>query len=172
MADFKRSLCVRDAVAVTSAWDNQLHRIFHRLWTVVSADLPGADVTIVAVDGPPTLPTAWTCGDSRRNTIAFTVRALGRLNTFHEPEPLVAITVAHELAHVLLHQGRSWGPTSEAEELEADTLAVYYYERAGYDCRRWIGGEGYAHTAARMRAAQSACADVKGGMRPALRRAT
>ena len=150
-------------MAVTSGWDDQLHRVFDRLWAVVAADLPGADVTIVAVDGPVTLPPAWTCGDLQRNTVAVSVRALGRLNTFRDPEPLVAITVAHELAHVVLHQGMARGLTTEAEEIEADVMGVHYFERAGYDCRRWATGEGYAYTDARLRAAQSACRDAKRG---------
>jgi hypothetical protein len=32
MADFRRNLRVKDAVAVTSSWDAQLHRVFNRLW--------------------------------------------------------------------------------------------------------------------------------------------
>ena len=170
LASFNRNLCLADAVAVSSGWDDQLRRVFDRLWPVVAADVPGADVAIVAVDGPPTLPTAWTCGDARRNTVAFSVRALGRLNTFRDPEPLVAITVAHELGHVVLHQGRAWRAATDAEEIEADIVGVYYFDRAGYDCQRWLSGEGYAYTDARRRAAQDACGDVKRGVRTGWRR--
>lgn len=91
MADFRRNLCVKDAVAVTSSWDAQLHRVFNRLWSEVAAEAPGRDVAVVAVDGPATLPTAWTCGNEQRNTIAVTVRALGRLNTWRGGEALVAM---------------------------------------------------------------------------------
>lgn len=169
---FSRNLCVRDAVAVTSSWDDQLARVFARLWSVAAADAPSPDVVAVAVDGPPTLRTAWTCGNRQRNTIAFTARALGRLNTWPDGETLVAITVAHEVAHVVLHQGRSPGETSTQDEIEADTLGVFYFERAGYDCRRWIERQGVAYTngyapaETRRLLAESACADAKRGVRP------
>src|SRR2546426_8780072 len=81
LSGFTRSLCIRDAVAVSSRWDDQLHRVFDRLSNAAAADIAWEDVVIVAVDGPPTLSTACTCGDVRRSTIAFTVRALARLNT-------------------------------------------------------------------------------------------
>jgi hypothetical protein len=169
---FSRNLCVKDAVAVTSSWDGQLRRVFDKLWAVAAADAPSHDVVVVAVDGPSTLRTAWTCGNEQRNTIAFSTRALGRLNTWPDAETPVAITVAHELAHVVLHQGRSAGATTTRDEIEADTLGVFYFERAGYDCRRWIERqgvaytEGYAPPEARRLLAETACADAKRGVRP------
>jgi hypothetical protein len=176
IAGFTRNLCLRDAVAVSTSWDAQLHRVFERLWVVAAADAEGRDVRIVAVDGPPTLPTAWTCGNERQNTIAFTVTALGRLNTWRDGESLIAITVAHELAHVVLHQGRSPEATTARHETEADTLGIFYFERAGYDCRRWVEGQGgpytesqYASPQARRRLAEAACADARRGIRPIVR---
>ncbi len=154
-----------------SQWDPQLQRVFDRLWTAAAPDVAWDDVAIVAVDGPSTLPTAWTCGTRRRSTIAFPVRTLARLNTFKEPDELVAVTVAHEIAHVVLHI-HSAGATTTAEEIEADTLGIYYFERAGYDCRRWASGQGYVMLEERWRPAQTACAEAKRGIRPPLRRRT
>ena|ERR1051325_60182 len=169
IANYTRNLCLPGAVAVTTRWDGQLHHVFERLWTAAGADIGFEDVAIVAVDGPASLPTAWTCGDVRRTTVAFTVRALSRLNTFPEPDDLVAITVAHELAHVVLHF-RSLTKTTDTEEIEADTLGVYYFERAGYDCRRWARGDGYFMPIERRDAAAVACAGAKRGLRPPLPR--
>ena len=171
MAGFTRNLCVAGAVPVSSRWDDQLHRVFDRLARIAGADVAWDDVVIVAVDGPPTLSTAWTCGGMRRSTIAFTVRALARLNTFRAADELVAVTIAHELAHVALHI-RSSGKNTDVEEIEADTLGVYYFERAGYDCRRWVTGEGYVVPEDRREAADVACADAKRGLRPSLRRSS
>jgi hypothetical protein len=50
----------------------------------------------------------------------------------------LAQTLSHELAHHALHTRAPHARLEHAaRERQAEELAIYYYEQAGYDCRQW-----------------------------------
>jgi hypothetical protein len=58
-----------------------------------------------------------------------------------ERERILARTLAHELAHLVLGHRTAASP---AQELAAEALGIHYFERAGFDCRWWVDYVGRA----------------------------
>jgi hypothetical protein len=141
IAGFKRELCGGGIVAVRSPWDRAITEVYGRLLRAADPDLHGADLAIVVVKSNlmPGRP-AFACGYRQHATIAVTAVAVAEVMESPEPPILLARLIAHELAHVSLgHLDAGRVANDRADEIDADTLGTYYFERAGYDCRRWVG---------------------------------
>jgi len=140
IANFKRDLCGGGIVAVRSPWDRDISDVYAKLLRAADADLRGADLAIVVVKSgtTPGRP-AFACGYRQHATIAVTASAVAEVMESAEPPLLLARLIAHELAHVSLgHLDAGRAGNDRTDEIDADTLGTYYFERAGYDCRRWV----------------------------------
>jgi hypothetical protein len=175
IAGWARPLC-EPVVAVRSRWDGQIRNVYARLWQVVERDTGPRDVEVVVVQHSAPLAAA-SCTRyteaGTMTTIMLPVRVMRALSTAAQPDMIIARIVAHELAHVALHQdSRSDSLDRVTMEYEADELGVYYYERAGFDCQRWVDGIGrwaawgYAPQENERLTVRAACALAKQGKRP------
>jgi hypothetical protein len=170
----QRPFCFDGAVAVPSRWDGALRRLFDKLWAVASAEIEARDVALAVVDGPPILPNGGARGDGERATIVVSLDTLRQVQSWGEPEWAIVRVIAHELAHLALHQdpaaSQAGDPTTR--EYEADELGIYYFEQAGYDCRTWVNAIGplmvarYDTADNQRRALGAACDLAKQGLRP------
>ena len=174
IAGWSRPLCLPTAVAVRSPWDPEVTAIFAHLLRAAGADVRDRDPVAVVVEGEG-LPTAGVCGGPGvPSTVVIPVRTLQAAWSWpiDTRQTIVATQLAHELAHVALHQERGVGIPHAVKEAEADALAAYYLERAGFDCQRWVAGIGtwyranYAAEAEQRPAVEAACARAKRGERP------
>jgi hypothetical protein len=183
IADWRRNLCVREAVAVETPWDADVRRVLERLH---GSSGPGAARTppaIVVVTGPPmTRPghfvDAWICGP----TIVLHANAVADAARSADLHRILATIVAHELAHLVLGHGTSTRDPVQLE-FEADALGAYFFDKAGYDCAWWVArsrslvgrSAQYAPRergllAARYDAVQSGCALARQGGAPPFER--
>lgn len=161
--------CYPGVRAVTSAWDVRLRYIFANLYAGPEIDPDVGPVRVSVADGPARLPLAFTCGDARGHAIYVTARGLAALEPLPDSEVGLAHLLAHELAHVALARHPRTAPATRTErEHGADGLAMYYLERAGYDC------EGAVAWRRRLAGAivdpaglAQACRLAKRGLRPA-----
>lgn len=173
IAGWDRPLCAQ-AKAVTSPWDSEIREVWARLWPIVAVEAGRRDVTAVVVEGGHLA--AWTCGDTSAATIAIPAATLRSIQTWagrRDTKAMIGQLVAHELAHVVLHQN---APARSIDlvtrEYEADELGAYYFERAGFNCRVWVEGiglwkrGGYASDADQREAVGRACDLAKQGQRP------
>lgn len=173
----RNPLCYEGAVAATTPWNEAVQRIYDQVWRVVSEDAAGKDVSLAVVDAPSTLPDAAACGVSRRATVIVSAQTLGRVTSWPDAEPAIVRLIAHELAHVVLHVGRGQEPDFKTQEYEADELGVYYFERAGFDCQKWVQNIGISITGQYdtewnlRQAAKAACNLAKAGRKPPRRAA-
>lgn len=176
IAGWSRPLCLPGAVPVRSPWDSEVAAIFARLLRVAGDDVRDRDPVAVVVDGEG-LPTAGVCGGPGiPSTVVLPVRTLRAAWSWpiETRQTIIATQLAHELAHVALHQERGVGVPRAVKEAEADALAAYYLERAGFDCQRWVAGIGtwyranYAAEAEQRPAIEAACGRAKRGERPSL----
>ncbi len=148
--------------------DAEVARVLKRVFTEeVRKDIfPFKIETFIVLDEKQ-YPAGFICygwGDMRVHTIIVPVNTLvGGLGAT-ELERQLAQLLSHELAHAARH-ATAEGRAGQVER-EADELGVYYYERAGYDCRTWIPinppYQGYADRAM----VQTACYLAKQGLRP------
>ena len=134
----------RGTTPVRTSWDGEIRRIMVRLLATpeVRTDLGPHQVDLLVVVPGPNAPWggAWACGatNSFEQTIIFTSTLLRAHSNAARFELGVGQTLAHELAHVAVH--KFWHAAqipAKAREHEADELGIYYFERAGYDCRLW-----------------------------------
>ena len=168
---WSRPLCAPTAVAVTSPWDAEVSELFGRLLVAADPSVHLRAPLAVVVDGEGLRP-ASICGTSTRVTLMLSTRLLRLASTWptEQRRLMVAAAVAHELAHIALHENAAH-VSVDLKEAEADALGVYYFERAGFDCRRWVAGVGqwfrggYAQQRATVGAA---CEGAKRGERPRL----
>jgi hypothetical protein len=179
IAGFKRDLCGGGIVPVRSPWDRDISEVYGRLLRAADTDLRGADLAIVVVKSNPTPGRpAFACGYRQHATIAVTAAALAEVMDAPEPPLLLARLIAHELAHVSLgHLDAGRAGNDRADEVDADTLGTYYFERAGFDCRRWVGevtrvwrASHWASADDERRGIGKACDAAKRGERPPARR--
>lgn len=170
-----RPLCFDGAVAVESPWNDTVRRLHDKMKRTVSDELGAKEVSITVVDGPSTLPSGGTCGSGRRASVVFSLNALRSLRAYRDAEWPIARILAHEFAHIVLHQNSADSlheHDQAVREYEADELGVYYFERAGYDCREWVNGVGPLvlaryDTAENQRSAlRIACDLARRGQRP------
>ena len=171
---WNRPLCLPKAVPVNSPWDREVNALFTRLVETAGDDLRGRDPIVVVVEGDD-LPAAGACGGAGLpSTILLSARMLRAADTWRPEirELIIATRLAHEIAHVTLHQERGRGLPFKQKEAEADALGAYYLERAGFDCRRWVAGigtwygGGYASDTDQRTIVELACALAKRGERP------
>jgi hypothetical protein len=176
IAGWSRPLCLPNAVAVRSPWDAEVTAIFARLLRVAGDEVRDRNPVAVVVEGEG-LPTAGVCGGPGvPSTVVLPARTLRAAWSWpiETRQTIIATQLAHELAHVALHQERGVGVPRAVKEAEADALAAYYLERAGFDCQRWVAGIGGwyrandAAEAAQRPAIEAACARAKRGERPPL----
>jgi hypothetical protein len=176
IAGWSRPLCLPNAVAVRSPWDGEVAAIFTRLLRVAGDEVRDRNPVAVVVEGEG-LPTAGVCGGPGvPSTVVLPVRTLRAAWSWpvDTRQTIIATQLAHELAHVALHQERGVGVARAVKEAEADALAAYYLERAGFDCHRWVAGIGtwyrasYAAEVEQRPAIEAACARAKRGERPLL----
>jgi hypothetical protein len=176
IAGWSRPLCLPTAVAVRSPWDPEVAAIFARLLRAAADDVRHRNPVAVVVEGEG-LPTAGVCGGPGiPSTVVLPVGTLRAASSWpvETRQTIVATQLAHELAHVALHQERGVGVPRAVKEAEADALAAYYLERAGFDCQRWVAGIGtwyranYAAEAEQRPAIEAACDRAKRGERPPL----
>ena len=169
-----RPLCLPRAVPVNSPWDREVNALFTRLVEAAGDDLRGRDPVVVVVEGDD-LPAAGACGGAGLpSTILLSAHMLRAADTWRPEtrELIIATRIAHEIAHVTLHQERGRGLPLKRKEAEADALGAYYLERAGFDCRRWVAGigtwygGGYASDTEQRAIVELGCALAKRGERP------
>lgn len=150
IASWTRPLCATGIVPVEGPGESRFYRVYERLLVIAKPDLP-ADIVVSAVlvsgrgssewestttaHGSGAGPRwAWTCidrgGRQRYATIMLSTAALADMERDRDPDAAIARLLAHEFAHVA-------GMRSEDD---AERLGVYYAERAGFDCRRWVTG--------------------------------
>ncbi|HYE92359.1 MAG TPA: hypothetical protein VEA38_15120 [Terriglobales bacterium] len=177
IAGWHRPACY-GARAVRSPWDDELARLFDRLASVASADLP-ADRVIAVADGLGGGRAAAVCSDGRRLTVMVGAGYLNASREWPARTVVLARLIGHELAHVALRHFALGDHTAlpapdhlEAER-EADELAAYYMERAGIPCRDWVDYVGLMFTglawltpAAEREAIIRACELARRGERP------
>jgi hypothetical protein len=178
IAGWSRPLCGA-GVAVRSPWDGQIRDVYARLWEVAQRDTGPRDIEVVVVQRSAPLAIASCTYDANggaMTTIILPVRVMRLASTSLQPDVIIARILAHELAHVALHQNpRADSLDTVTREYEADELGVYYYERAGFDCQRWVDGIGrwaawgYAPEANERLTVRAACALAKQGQRSPLR---
>jgi hypothetical protein len=170
-----RPLC-GPGVAVSSPWDGQIRATYARLWEVVQRDTGPQDVEVVVVQHSAPLA-AVSCTRHTEagamTTIMLQARVMRLASTAAQPDIIIARILAHELAHLALHQGpQADSLDTVTKEYEADELGVYYYERAGFDCQQWVDGIGrwaawgYAPLENERLTVRAACALAKQGKRP------
>jgi hypothetical protein len=169
-----RPLC-GPRVAVTSPWDRQIQGVYEKLWQVVRSDTDARDVEVVVVKTPkPEAASSCTSftGSAPSTTIMVPARWMPSISTWPQPDLIIARILAHELAHLVLHQDPRSAPLDDVtKEYEADELGVYYYETAGFDCLEWVtainrwAAWGYAPLENERHAVRSACALAKQGQR-------
>jgi hypothetical protein len=130
-----RPLCAPGAVAVTSPWDAEVQHLFARLLVAAETAVHRRSPVVVVIEGAD-VPTGGVCGTPSRVTVTLAARFLRLASTWprEEREAMIAATLAHELAHLALHEGST--KPHAIKEQEADTRGVGYFERAGLDCRR------------------------------------
>ena len=146
---------------IPTAMRSLVDRVYDRVFTKeVRADTGASAISLVIVDRPisnlrgPAVACMPGAGHGR--SIVVTGDFLRRSLDAGELETSLARTLARELAHHALHgPGRRPLPEPEQREREADALGIYYYERAGYDCRDWA-----ASATARDRDALRAACDL------------
>lgn len=170
-------LCFEGMTRVTSPWDGDVQHSYNRVWHVVSSELRGRTVSVSVIDSSERYNLAGAvCSDSHRSSIIVFLKRLEARQSEPDPEAALASIIAHEFAHIVLHQDdkvkgtfpRDW----RTGEYEADELGVYYFERAGYDCRRWIDSDFLPARAVYdslenvRQALKVACALAKAGTRP------
>jgi hypothetical protein len=175
IAGWNRPLCGRGA-AVSTPWDAEIRRVYGRMWQVVEKDTGPRDVEVTVVADSGSLdPASCTAiaGSAPTTTIMIPVGLIRAISMYPQPDIVIARILAHELAHVALHQDpRATALDTVTMEYEADELGVYYYERAGFDCQYWVDGIGrwatwgYAPEQNERRAVRAACALAKQGKRP------
>lgn len=184
ISGWRRDLCVKDAVAVQTPWDADVHRVLRRLHGRSGPWSQQPTPAIVVVTGPPmTRPghfaDGWICG----STIVLHANAVADAARSADSGRLLATIIAHELAHLVLGHGTSTRDPAQLE-FEADALGAYFFEKGGFDCAWWVArsrslvsrSHQYAAPergiiAARYDAVQSGCALAKsGGQAPVERR--
>ncbi|MBI2207793.1 MAG: M48 family metalloprotease [Candidatus Rokubacteria bacterium] len=176
IADWRRDLCVREAVAVHTPWDAGVHRVLHKLHSRSGPWSRQPLPAIVVVTGPPmTRPghfaDGWICG----STIVLHANAVADAARSADSDRMLATIIAHELAHLVLGHGTSARDPAQLE-FEADALGAYFFEKGGFDCAWWVArsrslvsrSHQYAARergiiAARYDAVQSGCALAKSG---------
>lgn len=141
--NWTRDTCRADIVPVETPWNDVLAQAFRRLYTPEARhDTGGRDLAVVAALMPEDTLAGAVCTARgwRASTIYISLSVLERSRTQGpERELLAARFIAHELAHVTLHHNLRWKDLDlDTKEAEADDLGLYYFERAGYDCRRWV----------------------------------
>jgi hypothetical protein len=172
IAGWSRPLCSDTAVAVTSPWDGEVQEVFTELLAAADPEVQRRAPLAVVVHGDG-LHLASICGTSSRVTVLISTRLLRVASTWptEQRRSMLAATVAHELAHIALHENAADVPR-DVKETEAEALGVYYFERAGLDCRRWVAGLGTwfrAGSSPQHRATiRDACEAAKRGERPPL----
>lgn len=143
-AGWTRGLCVGKAIAVQSPWDDTVSQVHLRLASVARADMPGRDVVVVVVTGPPTvdgytMAGGWICRSDAGLTIALHAWTVEAAFSGDDPEAALARVISHELAHAVLHFDPVGRQVEQLErEYEADYLGAYYYARAGFQCQAWL----------------------------------
>ncbi|HEV8585184.1 MAG TPA: DUF4124 domain-containing protein [Methylomirabilota bacterium] len=148
--------------------DVEVARVFKKVFTdEVRKDIfPFKIETFIVLDEQQ-YPAGFICygrEETRLHTIIVPVNTLvGGLGAA-ELERQLAQLLAHELAHATRHATHD-GRAGQVER-EADELGVYYYERAGYDCRSWIPINPPHHGYADRAMVQLACYLAKQGLRP------
>ncbi|MBI3329559.1 MAG: DUF4124 domain-containing protein [Nitrospinae bacterium] len=177
----RHPLCFEGMRKVTGPWDWDVQRLYKWLWPVVWREASVQTVEVFVIDSPQRYNALGAvCSDSRRANIVLWLKAIEAFQSWPDPEAALAHVIAHEFAHIVLHGGDalSGGVSLDrrAREYEADELGVYYFERAGYDCRRWVelttsaGFVPLYDTAENVQqAVKGACDLAKAGKRPARR---
>ena len=161
-----RDACDADAPRdpAGAQWRPTVDAVVAKLSTpVLRADLGGATIPIVIVDSrlARLYAPAFAClaRPGREPSIVLTVEFLREFSSRGGFDGVLAATLAHEFAHHVLH---AKGPHArlpyEDRERQADELGIYYYERAGYDCRDY-------RTSRDKDAARAACDLAKRGAR-------
>lgn len=129
-------------VWVRVSWEDEIRRILTKLLTPEARrDIYPHEVTfVVAIFPNPDQAAGYACGrvDSLETTIVLSTKLLRDSSRWQQFELSVARVLAHELAHIALHWYRTTVTLDRVKkELEADELGIYYFARAGYDCRQW-----------------------------------
>jgi hypothetical protein len=148
--------------------DGELQRVYRRLFTEeVRKDIFPFRVEMFTVFDEQRYPAGFICygfDDTRVHTIIVPVSTFIHGLAATELERQLAQLLAHELAHATRH-AKAEGRTGQVER-EADELGVYYYERAGYDCRTWWPVNPPHHGYADKAMVELACQVAKRGLRP------
>jgi len=177
----RHPLCFEGVRKVTGPWDWDVQRLHKWLWQAVWRETSVQIVEVFVIDSPEGYHALGAvCSDSRRAHVVLWLKAIEAFQSWPDPEAALAYVIAHEFAHIVLHGGdaMSGGVSLDrrAREYEADALGVYYFERAGYDCRRWVelttsaGFEPLYDTAENVQqAVKAACDLAKVGKRPTRR---
>ena len=147
---------------------DELQRIYRRLFTEeVRKDIFPFRVEMFTVLDEQQYPAGFICygyDDTRVHTIIVPVNTFIHGLGATELERQLAQLLSHELAHATRHS-KAEGRTGQVER-EADELGVYYYDRAGYDCRTWwpVNPPHRGYADAEM--VKMACQLAKLGLRP------